>query len=986
MEYDAFVSYSHAADGELAPALQRALEKFAKKWTRRRALHVFRDDTGLSVNPALWSSIEEALDHSRFFILLASPDASSSGWVNREVDRWLELGRKDRILPVVTDGGWVWDLPANDFDWTQSTAVPPRLRGAFSEEPRHLDLRWARSQGAGEKLTLQNSDFRSAVADLAAPIHGQDKDSLEGQDLREFRKARRYRRIATLALAAMVLLLAAATVAAFRSAEEARRQEQEALRQEQAAHEQAMVATSRQLAAQSVSLASSELDLSLLLALSAIEIDDSADARGALLTSLEENPNLLAYVRATDGTVGALAASNNSLLAIGETSGVLRVLDFNDLAERASISLGANESISSLAFSQSGDVLAIGTETGDVAVWSWNETTIPTVLPLAVSDAPVTSLAFDVAGQQVAAVWARPDTREDVGERVAVWDTDDGRSSLRFGPSQGPIGMDTISFPDSDGLIVIGAFEMQRFDLASGTLFETWSLEFGGAQPGPSAHTRGGEVGAWSTLDRGDIGIYIPGASPDDSEELAYIDIGGGANDLLQWDEIGSTLGVVKEGTILLFDALGEELVRMTGAESSIVDLAFNMDSDRVASLGNGVVQIWSPSSASRLASGPPSQRSEPPNVLKRVIDVDFSEDGRFLAWVDPDGVHPGAEDPLGGGNVAVWDMESSELVTVNYSATPCHVAFVTSDVFAADSRGCDDEPAVEFWDTAGRPRDSLNVECFAGGPGSWASTDLHVASDGHATSCVDGRSVAVDIDGILDRLGATPDATIAAISHDGSRVSFVDRTNGIVATAGLGVSGIEHSTTKVHSSDTGETATPYLSPDGSILVVSEVELDLTRSTIGHLVATLWNTESGDQIGEIGPASIDDIAFTPDGSLVAIAKSGGEIELRDAASLRIMTILPGDGDAPIRTLEFSPDGLSLAEASSGGGIALWDLDHAAWARRACGMVGRDLTADEITVFLGGVDATTAECGNVEVELAEIAKTSRRVSPSPAISG
>ena len=57
MAFDAFISYSHAADGELAPALQRGLQQLAKPWSRRQALSIFRDDTGLSVNPALWSSV-----------------------------------------------------------------------------------------------------------------------------------------------------------------------------------------------------------------------------------------------------------------------------------------------------------------------------------------------------------------------------------------------------------------------------------------------------------------------------------------------------------------------------------------------------------------------------------------------------------------------------------------------------------------------------------------------------------------------------------------------------------------------------------------------------------------------------------------------------------------------------------------------------------------------------------------------------------------
>ena len=51
--YDAFVSYSHAADGRLAPALQRGLQSLAKPWYRRRALRVFRDETSLSASPEL---------------------------------------------------------------------------------------------------------------------------------------------------------------------------------------------------------------------------------------------------------------------------------------------------------------------------------------------------------------------------------------------------------------------------------------------------------------------------------------------------------------------------------------------------------------------------------------------------------------------------------------------------------------------------------------------------------------------------------------------------------------------------------------------------------------------------------------------------------------------------------------------------------------------------------------------------------------------
>lgn len=70
--YAAFLSYSHAADDRLAGALQRAIQRLAKPWYRMRALRVFRDQSSLAANPALWPSIQDALDRSEAFILLAA--------------------------------------------------------------------------------------------------------------------------------------------------------------------------------------------------------------------------------------------------------------------------------------------------------------------------------------------------------------------------------------------------------------------------------------------------------------------------------------------------------------------------------------------------------------------------------------------------------------------------------------------------------------------------------------------------------------------------------------------------------------------------------------------------------------------------------------------------------------------------------------------------------------------------------------------------
>ena len=96
--YDAFISYSHAKDKPIAAALQSAIQKLGKPWYRRRALRLFRDDTSLSATPHLWPTIEQALGQSRHFLLLASPEAAASKWVNQEVAYWLQHNSIDTLL------------------------------------------------------------------------------------------------------------------------------------------------------------------------------------------------------------------------------------------------------------------------------------------------------------------------------------------------------------------------------------------------------------------------------------------------------------------------------------------------------------------------------------------------------------------------------------------------------------------------------------------------------------------------------------------------------------------------------------------------------------------------------------------------------------------------------------------------------------------------------------------------------------------------
>ena len=66
-----------------------------------------------------------------------------------------------------------------------SDAAPLALVGAFTDEPRWVDLRFARTE---EQLDLNNPAFSAAIADIASPIRGVPKDELLSEEVRQHRR------------------------------------------------------------------------------------------------------------------------------------------------------------------------------------------------------------------------------------------------------------------------------------------------------------------------------------------------------------------------------------------------------------------------------------------------------------------------------------------------------------------------------------------------------------------------------------------------------------------------------------------------------------------------------------------------------------------------------------------------------------------------------------------------------------------------------
>ena len=129
--HEAFISYRHGVDAEVAAAVERGLERLARPWNRLRAMSVFRDDSNLAAESDLTRAITNALDETQFLILIASPESAQSKWVDKEVIYWCDQRRAaDRLIIVVSDGEFAWDEEADELSASSTPCRTAVRRGS----------------------------------------------------------------------------------------------------------------------------------------------------------------------------------------------------------------------------------------------------------------------------------------------------------------------------------------------------------------------------------------------------------------------------------------------------------------------------------------------------------------------------------------------------------------------------------------------------------------------------------------------------------------------------------------------------------------------------------------------------------------------------------------------------------------------------------------------------------------------------------------
>ncbi|MBN8500100.1 MAG: toll/interleukin-1 receptor domain-containing protein [Sphingomonadales bacterium] len=198
--YHAFVSYSHA-DARFARWLHRRLER------QRQADHallapIFIDRAELVAGPDLSAQVRTALAGSAALIVVASPAARASRWVELEIALFRELHPDRPIYAALIDG-------------EPDEAFPPGLlvRDGMAVEPLAADFRKGQD---GRRL---------GVLKIAAGLTGQPLDRLVQRDATS-----RQRRVMAITAGALLLsvILATALIAAIQARAEAERQRADA--------------------------------------------------------------------------------------------------------------------------------------------------------------------------------------------------------------------------------------------------------------------------------------------------------------------------------------------------------------------------------------------------------------------------------------------------------------------------------------------------------------------------------------------------------------------------------------------------------------------------------------------------------------------------------------------------------------------------------------------------------------------------------------
>ena len=690
--HDAFLSYSRK-DVAFAKALEGHLENFKTPnglQIPEHNLAIFRDESDFT-GAAYYNSVESHLRQSAALIVICSPDAASSSYVDDEVRRFAKIspGNERKIVPILYRG-----VPNNEVkpSHEHESAFPPALCEALGMP---VGINYLGFDLAKHKLN-RGAYFNSWYA-LLANVCGVSRAEIEERD--RLRQSRQRRFQAAVIGVVFVALLVALIVTL--------------ISRQQAVSERDL-ARSGELSANALNAMSGDPQLGLLLSIEAatlsysanhaISIEAQESLHHALLTQRER-----LRLNVNSGFAYSVAFSpDRRLLATADVSQI-RLWDVVTGVPLATQFTGAGKCLS-LAFSPDGTKLITGG--GDKQARLWDVSSGRQLHVFSGHTEFIWSVAFSPDGNRLAT--ASNDST------IKLWDVSSGKELRTLAGHKGFI--DAVAFSHDGKLLATGGedgtdriwdaesgnqllviTEPEATDTVRGVAFSpdgrrlgvvntaSTSVEIWDVSTGRQMTTYQGHTASVMSIAYSPDGSQIATASLDRTARL--------------WDtssgkELAVFIGHTEAAICVAFSADGEHLA--TGAEdgtariweteqpnefpsfvghtASVNDIAFSADGNRLASASSdGTARIWKTSTGQGLLT------LRPGTVVSAVA---FSPDGNKLATATSER------------DATVFNLTTGAK-TLTLSG---HTAALTSIAYSRDGRylitGSQDKSA-RIWDAA---------------------------------------------------------------------------------------------------------------------------------------------------------------------------------------------------------------------------------------------------------------------------------------------
>lgn len=201
--YDAFISYRHTElDKYVAETLHKKMESFklpkniaGDELKRRKIERVFRDKDELPLASNLEDPIINALENSEFLIVICSPRLPESIWCKKEIQTFIKMHGRKRVLAVLVEGE-----PSESFpeELLYDEVVTTDENGNTVTEKKPIEPLAADFRGKNKKEI--DKAMKTEMLRLLAPIFGVGFD-----DLRQRHREQRIKKIiAVSSIAAIV--------------------------------------------------------------------------------------------------------------------------------------------------------------------------------------------------------------------------------------------------------------------------------------------------------------------------------------------------------------------------------------------------------------------------------------------------------------------------------------------------------------------------------------------------------------------------------------------------------------------------------------------------------------------------------------------------------------------------------------------------------------------------------------------------------------